>query len=59
MSEYPDQYGKSPSHGADDVPHPMVPTMLLQIDFIVFLERIIGSMFAYCERSFKKKCFFL
>ena len=35
MSEYPDQYGKSPSHGADDVPHPMVPTMLLQIDFIV------------------------
>ena len=34
-SEYPDQYGKSPLHCADDFSHPMVPTMLLQIDFIV------------------------
>ena len=34
-SEYPDQYGKSPLHDADDFSHPMVPTMLLQIDFIV------------------------
>ena len=35
-SEYPDQYGKSPLHDADDFSHPMVPTMLLQCDFIVF-----------------------
>lgn len=34
-SEYPDQYGKSPLHDADDFSHPVVPTMLLQIDFIV------------------------
>ena len=30
-------------------PHPMVPTMLLQIDFIVFLEGFIVSSFAYYE----------
>ena len=35
-SEYPDQYGKFPSHGTDDFSHPMVPTMLLQCAFIVF-----------------------
>ena len=39
--------------------HPVVPTMLLQIDFIVFWEGFIGSTFAYCEHSFLKKFIFL
>ena len=33
---YPDQYGTSQSHDADDVSHLMVPTMLFQYDLIVF-----------------------
>ena len=39
-------------------PHPMVPTMLLLIDYIVYLEGFIGSTFAFYEQWFWKEWFF-
>ena len=36
----------------------MVPTTLLLIDYIVYLEGFIGSMFAFYEQSFWKKAIF-
>ena len=58
-SEYPDQYGKSPPHGADDLSHPMVPTMLLQYDFIVFGGVYRFDVCLLWEIILKKSDFFL